>query len=208
MKSHKLKSIAFLTAVILSLIILGTKKSRIDDFQDKSVYVSKIEEKYTITDAYEAISKNNLSLLKDILASGVGLEETDIIEEKNINTGDVWYNKSFTLLGLAVFYNRPEIADWLIENGADVTAAQPMGTILSWAITYHMEDIAIKIINRGGGYPVKEYNPASHAKLQKMEKIVQLLERYGVYSDVVPPQAGTVAMPPKYKKRGKNEKKN
>lgn len=131
-----------------------------------------------ISSLREAISLNNIDAVEFLVKNGVDLEAPfDTSEEKQDN--------GFTALGWAVFSNRPEIAIYLINHGADVKAEVPLGSsILFWAITYNMEDVAKEIIDKGGDiYPHNGYNPALHAAVQGQNNIVSMLAEKGVYPD-------------------------
>lgn len=131
-----------------------------------------------ISSLREAISLNNIDAVEFLVKNGVDLEAPfDTSEEKQDN--------GFTALGWAVFSNRPEIAIYLINHGADVKAEVPLGSsILFWAITYNMEDVAKEIIEKDGDiYPHNGYNPALHAAVQGQNNIVSMLAEKGVYPD-------------------------
>ena len=126
----------------------------------------------------EAISLNNIEAVEFLVKNGVDLEAPfDTSEEKQDN--------GFTALGWAVFSNRPDIAMYLINHGADVKADVPMGSsMLFWAITYNMKDVAEKIIDNGGDiYPHNGYNPALHAAVQGRNEIVSMLAAKGIKAD-------------------------
>lgn len=126
----------------------------------------------------EAISLNNIDAVEFLVKNKVNLETPfDTSEEKQDN--------GFTALGWAIFSNRPEIAIYLINHGADVKAEVPLGSsMLFWAITYNMEDVAEKIIENGGDiYPHNGYNPALHAAVQGRNKIVEMLATKGIMPD-------------------------
>ena len=126
----------------------------------------------------EAISLNNIEAVEFLVKKGVNLETPfDTSEEKQDN--------GFTALGWAVFSNRPEIAMYLINHGADVKAEVPLGSsMLFWAITYNMEDVAKEIIDNDGDiYPHNGYNPALHAAVQGQNNIVAMLAEKGVFPE-------------------------
>lgn len=131
-----------------------------------------------ISSLREAISLNNIDAVEFLVKNKVDLETPfDTSEEKQDN--------GFTALGWAVFSNRPEIAMYLINHGADVKAEVPLGSsMLFWAITYNMEDVAEAIIENGGDiYPHNGYNPALHAAVQGRNKIVDMLAAKGILPD-------------------------
>ncbi len=131
-----------------------------------------------ISSLREAISLNSMEAVELLVKNGVDLEAPfDTSEEQQDN--------GFTALGWAIFSNRPDIAMYLIEHGADVKADVPIGSsMLFWAITYNMEDVAEKIIENGGDiYPENGYNPALHASVQGKEKIVELLAEKGITAE-------------------------
>lgn len=129
----------------------------------------------------EAISLNNLDAVKFLVKNGADIEYRDVIKTANIDSGKAKNAEGYTALGWAMFTNRPEIARYLIEQGADITASTPMETMLFWALSFKMEDIAVRIINGGGDiYPARGYNPAAHAKILGMENIVSLLAEKGI----------------------------
>lgn len=128
-----------------------------------------------ISSLREAISRNNIDAVEFLIKNGVDIEQPFVTSEEQQDNG-------FTALGWAVFSNRPEIALLLIDNGADVKAAVPIGSsMLFWAITYNMEEVAKKIIDNGGDiYPENGYNPAIHASVQGANRILRMLEAKGV----------------------------
>lgn len=131
-----------------------------------------------ISSLREAISLNNIDAVEFLVKNNVDLESPfDTSEEKQDN--------GFTALGWAIFSNRPEIAMYLINHGADVKAEVPLGSsMLFWAITYNMEDVAEAIIeNDGDIYPHNGYNPALHAAVQGRNKIVDMLAAKGILPD-------------------------
>lgn len=131
-----------------------------------------------ISSLREAISLNNIDAVEFLVKNGVNLETPFYTSEEKQDNG-------FTALGWAVFSNRPEIAMYLINSGADVKAEVPLGSsMLFWAITYNMEDVAEKIIENGGDiYPHNGYNPALHAAVQGRNKIVDMLAKKGILPD-------------------------
>ena len=126
----------------------------------------------------EAISLNNIDAVEFLVKNGVDLEAP-------FDTSEETQDNGFTALGWAVFSNRPEIAMYLINHGADVKAEVPLGSsMLFWAITYNMEDVAEAIIDNGGDIqPHNGYNPALHAAVQGRNKIVEMLAEKGVIAD-------------------------
>ena len=135
-----------------------------------------------VTPVFIAIEQNNLPYLKKALANGLDIETRNYMEQ--VDEGITRQIPGFTLLGFAVLYNRPMIAEWLIEHGADVRASQPVGTILSSAVAFKQEKLAIKIVERGGDfYPDKDYNPAEQAKIAGMVELLAVLEKHGVYAE-------------------------
>ena len=131
-----------------------------------------------ISSLREAISLNNIDAVEFLVKNNVDLESPfDTSEEKQDN--------GFTALGWAIFSNRPEIAMYLINHGANVKAEVPLGSsMLFWAITYNMEDVAEAIIDNGGDiYPRNGYKPALHAAVQGRNKIVDMLAEKGVIAD-------------------------
>ncbi len=145
------------------------------------LFSSKSEEP-DITSVFMAIEKNNLPYLKKALANGLDIETRNYMEQ--VDEGVTRKIPGFTLLGYAVLYNRPMIAEWLIEQGADVQAFQPMGTIFSLAVAFKQEKLAISIVEHGGDfYPDKNYNPAEQAKFAGMINLMKTLEKHGVYAD-------------------------
>ncbi len=131
-----------------------------------------------ISSLREAISLNNIDAVEFLVKKGVDLEIPFDTSEENQDNG-------FTALGWAVFSNRPEIAMYLINHDADVKAGVPIGSsMLFWAITYNMEDVAKEIIEKGGDiYPQNGYNPALHAAVQGQNNIVSMLAEKGVFPE-------------------------
>ncbi len=173
----KNKSVKYLIAtVILAGIIVGAfflynSKSDFEMTEPKDMSSK-------ISSLREAISLNNIDAVEFLVKKGVDIEiPFDTSEEKQDN--------GFTALGWAIFSNRPEIAMYLINHGADVKAEVPLGSsMLFWAITYNMEDVAREIIDKGGDiYPHNGYNPALHAAVQGQNNIVLMLEAKGVKAE-------------------------
>ena len=171
----KNKNKIIILSLVIVFILLG---GGIYWYQNYSKPVAKVSTSDQISSLREAISLNNIDAVEFLIKNGVDIEQPfDTSEEKQDN--------GFTALGWAVFSNRPEIALLLIENGADVKAAVPLGSsMLFWAITYNMEDVAKKIIDNGGDiYPQNGYNPALHASVQGAKRILRMLEAKGIRAE-------------------------
>lgn len=130
----------------------------------------------------EAISLNNLDAVKFLLKNGADIEQRFnkevVLPSENLNQEE----KGYTALGWALFVNRPQIAEYLISQGADVTASVPMSdSMLYWAIAYEHEKLALLLIEKGTDiYPTKGYNPALHAKVLGMNQVVSKLAEKGI----------------------------
>lgn len=130
----------------------------------------------------EAISLNNLDAVKFLLKNGADIEQRfnkeAVLPSENLNQEE----KGYTALGWALFVNRPQIAEYLISQGADVTASVPMSdSMLYWAIAYEHEKLALLLIEKGADiYPTKGYNPALHAKVLGMNQVVSKLAEKGI----------------------------
>ena len=158
----------FLVVGLLVAGAFGIYRCHVKKVKEQTVAARKI------SSLQEAISLNNLSAVEFLLKNGVD------IEQRFGNIGGKKDN-DFTALGWAMFTNRPEIARYLIENGADVKASMPMESMLFWAISFKMEDVAETIIEKGGEItPSAKYNPATHAEILDMPKIVSLLAEKGI----------------------------
>lgn len=130
----------------------------------------------------EAISLNNYDVVKFLVKNGADLEYRDA-SVKTVD-GVAPNPEGFTALGWAMFTNRPEIARYLIEQGADVKASMPMESMLFWAIAFKMEDIAALIIDKGGDVSgANSYNPAAHAKILGLESVVNKLAEKGISAE-------------------------
>lgn len=172
MKSKIIKFI--LGAVVIAAILAGGYYA----YQCHSTKRTETNAATQISSLREAISLNNIEAVEFLVKKGVNLETPfDTSEEKQDN--------GFTALGWAVFSNRPEIAMYLINHGADVKANVPIGSsMLFWTITYNMEDVAKEIIEKGGDiYPQNGYNPALHAAVQGQNNIVSMLAEKGVFPE-------------------------
>ena len=166
--------------ILIAVVIILAVASIWFCYENKKNLVLDIPEnkQQQISSLREAISLNNIDAVEFLVEKGVDLETPfDTSEEKQDN--------GFTALGWAIFSNRPDIAMYLINHGADVKASVPLGSsMLFWAITYNMEDVAEEIIEKGGDiYPINGYNPALHAAVQGREKIVKMLEETGIKAE-------------------------
>lgn len=121
----------------------------------------------------EAISLNNLNAVEFMIKNGANIEAP-------INQGDD--GRFFTALGWALFSNRPEIARYLIEQGADVTATIPLGSsMLYWALAHRMPDAALLLIDKGATLATQDgYNPAQHAEIIGLAQVVEKLKEKGL----------------------------
>ncbi len=124
----------------------------------------------------EAISLNNLNAVEFIIKNGANIEAP-------INQGDD--GRYFTALGWALFSNRPEIARYLIEQGADVTAQIPLGSsLLYWALAHQMNNVALQLIDKGAELSAADgYNPAQHADIIGLTQVVEKLKEKGLTPD-------------------------
>lgn len=125
----------------------------------------------------EAVSLNNLEAVRFLIKNGADPEQ-----RFNKSAVEGTEDEGFTALGWALFANRPEIARYLIEQGADVTASVPMnGSMLYWAIAYEHSDLALLLIDKGIDiYPSGGYNPALHARILGLDEVVLKLAEKGV----------------------------
>lgn len=170
-KKIKIAIAAFAAAAVLAAgayVFFSMRKNEVLQSQKELRQASSLQ---------EAVSLNNLEAVKFLLKSGADLEQ-----RFNKSAVDGAESEGFTALGWALFANRPEIARYLIEQGADVTASVPMNSsMLYWAITYEHADIALLLIEKGADiYPSGGYNPALHAKILGMDDVVLKLAEKGV----------------------------
>lgn len=133
-----------------------------------------------ITILQEAISLNNLNAVEFLVKNGANIEAP-------INQGSD--GKYFTALGWALFSNRPEIAVYLIEHRADVTAPVPVeSSMLYWALAHHMREVALLLIDKGAVLVAADgYNPAQHAEILGFGEVVAALREKGI--EPVPAQS-------------------
>lgn len=124
----------------------------------------------------EAISLNNLEAVKFLVKNGANIETP-------INQGGD--GKYFTSLGWALFTNRPEIAIYLINQNADVTASAPVeSSMLYWALAHEMNEVALLLIDKGTIITSEDnYNPAQHADILGMTQVVEKLKEKGITPD-------------------------
>lgn len=121
----------------------------------------------------EAISLDNLTAVEFMIKNGANLE-APINQDEN--------GKYFTALGWALFSNRPEIARYLIEQGADVKAGVPLGSsMLYWALAHQMNDVALQLIENEAVLSAKDgYSPLQHAVAKGMVQVVKKLKEKGL----------------------------
>lgn len=124
----------------------------------------------------EAISLDNLTAVEFIIKNGANIE-APINQSEN--------GKYFTALGWALFSNRPDIARYLIEQGADVKAGIPLGSsLLYWALAHRMDDVALLLIEKGALLSSADgYNPLQHAKVNNMSQVVEKLKEKGLKAE-------------------------
>lgn len=128
-----------------------------------------------VTVLQEAISLDNINAVEFIIKNGANIEAP-------INQGAD--GRYFTALGWALFSNRPEIARYLIEQGADVTAEMPLGSsMLYWALAHEMNDVALLLIDKGAVLSSDGYNPAQHADIIGLQQVVEKLKEKGITPD-------------------------
>lgn len=136
-----------------------------------------------VTSLREAIALNNLNATKFLVKNGADIEKRFTVDQVIISNGP---DKGFTALGWALYTNRPGIAQYLIENGANVKASVPSeSSLLFWAITHEMNDISLLLIDKGanlmiGANTADYYNPALHAQILGMTQVVEKLQKKGV----------------------------
>lgn len=173
----KSKIIKFILALIVIIVLAFGGYFIYKNYMNKTE-VMPANTEAQISSLREAISLNNIEAVEFLVKNGVNLEMP-------FDTSEETQDNGFTALGWAVFSNRPEIAMYLINHGADVKAEVPIGSsMLFWAITYNMGDVAKEIIeNDGDIYPRNGYNPALHAAVQGQNDIVMMLSEKGIYPD-------------------------
>ncbi len=174
----KNKIIKIIVAVVILAAVVAGGYFGYQYYQNRSLPKMPEENAAQLSSLREAISLNNIDAVEFLVKNGVDLEAP-------FDTSEETQDNGFTALGWAVFSNRPEIAMYLINHGADVKAEVPLGSsMLFWAITYNMEDVAEAIIDNGGDIqPHNGYNPALHAAVQGRNKIVEMLAEKGVIAD-------------------------
>lgn len=171
------KSLNIYILITLAIVLLG---SSIFHYYQSLQQDETAKSEQKISSLREAISLNNLEVVKFLIKSGANVEQPFTVDEV------ISYNspneKGFTALGWALFSNRPEIAKYLIENGANVKASVPVeSSLLYWAIAHEMNDIAIILIDKGADIRTNNrYNPAQHADIIGLSEVVKKLVEKGV----------------------------
>lgn len=173
------KSFSVYLLIVLAVILLGVSSYHYyQSLQQKDV--AKVEQKSS--SLREAISLNNLDAVNFLLKSGADIEqrftvETIVPAQKS--------DQGFTALGWALFSNRPEIAKFLIEKGANVKASVPIeSSMLYWAIAHEMNDVALLLIDKGADIDASMgYNAAQHASILGLTQVVEKLKEKGVTPD-------------------------
>jgi len=167
-----MKKISYVFMAILVLAVIGgVGWLSCAYLQKKQLKTDEAERK--VSSLQEAISLDNLTAVEFIIKNGANIE-APINQDEN--------GKYFTALGWALFSNRPEIARYLIEEGADVKAGIPLGSsMLYWALAHQMEDVAIRLVEAGTPLSSADgYNPLRHAEAKNMDKVVEKLKENGL----------------------------
>lgn len=172
--------------VCLVLIAVLSYNDRQNFSRRQSIYKTAVIP--SADNVYQAINNEDMPLLEKLFAAGANMEDVSIWQNIDLDTGATKDIKGLTPLGYAVYMNKPKIAEWFIDNGADINAEMPVGgNILSWAITYRMKNVIVKLLKRGGLTFENGYNPADQARLLEQEDIVRLLVSYGIYPKIKKP---------------------
>ena len=167
-----MKKISYiLIAVLICAVVGGVGWFSCTYLQKRHSEISAAERK--TSSLQEAISLDNLTAVEFIIKNGANLE-APINQDEN--------GKYFTALGWALFSNRPEIARYLIEQGANVKAEVPLGSsMLYWALAHQMNDVALRLIESGAVLSAKDgYNPLQHAAAKGMVQVVEKLSEKGL----------------------------
>ncbi len=139
----------------------------------------------SIEAAYRAIDGDDIYSLKKFFSAGLHMEDANIWQNTDMETGQTYDIKGLTPLGYAVYMQHPKVAEWLIDEGADVNVKMPTGgSVFSWAVLYKMEGVIVKLLEHGGIEWEDGYNPANQARSVGHEDIVSLLASYGIYPDI------------------------
>lgn len=126
---------------------------------------------------HRAAGGDDLTVVKKVLQDGADINER---------------NKGWTPLMLATYYNRIAIAEYLIENGADINLQKSQYrkfterfdgfTALHFAAFYGNSEIARILINSGADLSIRDSNgmmARDYARQYSFMKIVELIDKAG-----------------------------
>lgn len=168
------KSVKVIFFVVLLVVVVGVI-CVIKNYQFGLEKQAALSEQQSLS-LQEAISLNNLEAVKFLVKNGANIETP-------INQGGD--GKYFTSLGWALFTNRPEIAIYLINQNADITASTPIeSSMLYWSLAHEMSEVALLLIDKGAIITAADgYNPAQHADILGMTQVVEKLKEKGITPD-------------------------
>lgn len=139
----------------------------------------KRDQKKSKTKLFQAVLQNDLQAVKEAVASGADIEARYPIENS--------FNDGHTALIIACRENEPEIVSYLLEQGADVNAVEPVfGAVPLHKATYngHAKILQILLTVKGidvnfQGY-TNGYTPIHDALWHGFEICAEMLLDYGV----------------------------
>lgn len=172
-----MKKISYILMAVLTCVVIGGVAWFSCSYIKTREHKTTEAERKTLS-LQEAVSLDNLTAVEFIIKNGANIE-APINQDEN--------GRYFTALGWALFSNRPQIARYLIEQGADVHTSVPMGSsLLYWALAHQMSEVALQLIENGAVLTTADgYNPLQHAMAKNMDSVVAELQKRGMTEEPV-----------------------